>query len=276
MTDARRELLGFAALFGMAAAGTSNLIVARAVPDLIPPVALGFWRWVAVVALLLPFCWPALRRYRADIKREWKKLAMLGGIGMGFSGMLPYVASRTTTPTNISLIYTITTIEIMLLAVTFLGERIRGVQALGIGLALLGVLVILFKGDIHALTRLEFVPGDLWALGSATLWALYSFLLRGFSSVLPPMVRIWCCAAVGMVVLLPMAVAEALISGPPAAERHHNRHSIVPGADPRPRHVRPARLRHEIARRGAQFAGLVPDATHGRPVRLAVSRRSGP
>lgn len=215
MTDARREILGLLALVGMAAAGTSNLIVGRAVPDLIPPVALGFWRWVAVTALLLPFCWPSLRRHRAALAAEWKKLFLLGAIGMGLSGMLPYVATRTTTPTNISLIYTVTTIQITLLAVSFLGEKIRGRQVLGIGLALLGVLTIIFKGDMAVVARLEFVPGDLWALGSATLWALYSFLLRGFSSALPPIVRIWCCALAGAIVLLPAALVEgALVRTP--------------------------------------------------------------
>ena len=43
-------LLTFTALFW-----AGNAIVARAVRELVPPVALAFWRWTIALAIILPF-----------------------------------------------------------------------------------------------------------------------------------------------------------------------------------------------------------------------------
>jgi drug/metabolite transporter (DMT)-like permease len=57
-------------------------------------------------------------------------------------------------------------------------ERINRAQALGIGLSLIGVLVVLFKGDLGVLAALDLNVGDLWVLMAMGVWALYTALLR--------------------------------------------------------------------------------------------------
>ena len=42
----------------------TNMLVARGTHDLVPPVALAFWRWVVTFLLLLPFAGAALWRER--------------------------------------------------------------------------------------------------------------------------------------------------------------------------------------------------------------------
>ncbi|TGS51652.1 EamA family transporter, partial [Mesorhizobium sp. M1D.F.Ca.ET.183.01.1.1] len=44
--------------------------------------------------------------------------------------------------------------------------------------ALAGMLVIVAHGNIEALVKLRFNVGELWIVGSAFCWALYTVLLR--------------------------------------------------------------------------------------------------
>ncbi len=51
-------------------------------------------------------------------------------------------------------------------------------QAIGSGLALIGVVVIVAHGDLSALLRLDVNAGELWIVASALCWGLYTVLLR--------------------------------------------------------------------------------------------------
>ncbi|TIR95734.1 MAG: DMT family transporter, partial [Mesorhizobium sp.] len=51
-------------------------------------------------------------------------------------------------------------------------------QALGAVVALAGMLVIVAHGDLTALLQLQFNLGELWIVGSAFCWALYTVLVR--------------------------------------------------------------------------------------------------
>src|SRR3546814_4329616 len=62
-----------------------NSIVGRAARDLVPPVALAFWRWAIALALLLPLAWPHLRRDWPVLRSHWPILLLLGALGIGRS-----------------------------------------------------------------------------------------------------------------------------------------------------------------------------------------------
>ena len=70
-------LLTFTALFW-----AGNAIVARAARELIPPVALAFWRWTIALAIILPFAWRHLRRDAPVIRGNWRMLLVLGALGI--------------------------------------------------------------------------------------------------------------------------------------------------------------------------------------------------
>lgn len=61
--------LALALLFVAPALFAGNMLTARATHELIPPVALAFWRWAAMLVQLLPFTAGALLRYRREIAR---------------------------------------------------------------------------------------------------------------------------------------------------------------------------------------------------------------
>jgi drug/metabolite transporter (DMT)-like permease len=158
--------IALALLFVAPALFASNMLMARATHDLIPPVALAFWRWTATLVLLLPFTAGALLRHRRDIAREWRDFAVLGALGMGVCGAFVYIGADTTTATNIGLIYAASPILIVLFVRFGYGEPLGRLQGLGVALSLAGVLAVVCRGDPHVLLGLRFSVGDLWILAA--------------------------------------------------------------------------------------------------------------
>ena len=186
----------------------TNMLVAKATADLIPPVALAFLRWSATFCLLLPFIGGRLWFRRDAIRREWKDLLVLGALGMGVCGAFVYIGADTTSATNIGLIYSASPVLIILLAAMFYGESVTGRQLIGVGISLLGVIVIVCKGDIDTLLSLAFSPGDLWIVAAMTGWAVYSVLLRYRPSEMGMGTRFGAIILGGMIVLAPFTAME--------------------------------------------------------------------
>lgn len=189
----------------------SNIVFGRAAADVVPPVALAFWRWVVAFLLLLPFCASGLILYRMTLLQHWRRLLALGGLGMGICGAFVYIGLRETTAMNGGLIYAASPVMILVLGAVFKGERITLRQIGGIILAMLGVAIILTRGDPQAFLNLSFNHGDLWILGATASWAVYSVLLRYASLTMPVMPLFAAIALAGVIVLAPFWVVEAVV-----------------------------------------------------------------
>ena len=155
----------------------TNLVVARGGVEFVPPVSLSFWRWTLVFIILLIFNFFALKNKIKIIKKEYKKLFFLGLMGCGVGSVFPYKAGETTTIVNMGIIYTSSPIFIILISYFLFGEKINKAKFVGLISCLIGVLIIIVKGDIALLLSLKFTSGDLWMLGAAIGWALYSVYL---------------------------------------------------------------------------------------------------
>lgn len=202
-------------LFVTPAMFTTNMVLARATAGLIPPVALAEMRWIGVVLLLLPFCGRELWHARAQLLADWRQLAVLGFLGMGICGAGVYYGAATTTATNIGLIYATSPVQIILLSRALFGEAFSLRQGLGTAFALLGVLVIILRGDPAALLHLSFSAGDLIIFGASVSWALYSVLLKHWPSSLSVTARLAAIALAGVIVMLPVQAWELAVAGPP-------------------------------------------------------------
>ncbi|GGF18751.1 hypothetical protein GCM10011611_25780 [Aliidongia dinghuensis] len=191
----------------------ANQLTARVVDGAVPPITLAVGRWTCTFLILLPLVGRPLWAARAELAREWGRLAILGGLGMGLCGAPVYIAGQTTTATNMGLLYALSPILILGLAAAIWRHRITARQALGALLAFAGVIVIVTKGDLGRLLSLSFIPGDLWVLLAVLSWSLYSVLLRLWPSPLPLMVRFAAIVLAGVVVSLPCAIAELMLDG---------------------------------------------------------------
>ena len=203
-------------LFVVPALWSTNYLIARLANGRVGPHTLALGRWALAAALMLPFVWPVLVRQRDTLRREWKHLLVLGALGMYICGAWVYLAGRTTTSTNIALIYSVTPVAIAVLSARWLHERMRGAQKLGVVMALAGVLLVVARGDWQVLAQVRFAAGDFWIMACAVGWTAYSVLLRMWPSALEPAPRLVAIIAGGLVLLVPGAVLEWQLEPQPA------------------------------------------------------------
>jgi len=195
-----------------------NMLTARAVAGTIPPVALAFWRWLAAFVLVALVAGRPLWRARHVLAAEWRDLLVLGALGMGVCGAFVYIGAATTTAINIGLIYACSPVLIILLARALRSEAMSARQVLGVALCLAGVVTIIARGDPTALAGLRFTAGDLWIVGAAVGWAVYTLLLRHRPTRAAPQHRFAAITLAGVIVLGPFTIAEALTIGAPALD----------------------------------------------------------
>ena len=188
----------------------SNLIVARGGVEYVPPISLAFWRWTVVFLILLPFTYLSLRKSYKIMKKEYKKLFFLGATGCGICGAFPFLARQTTTVTNMGIIYTSSTVFIILISSIFFNEKINLTKIIGLIACLIGVFAIIIKGDLSLLIDLNFTIGDLWMLAAAIGWALYSIYLFYWKTKLEIFQRFTLIAFFGAVSLLPFYISEEI------------------------------------------------------------------
>lgn len=224
--------LAWLLLFTAPALWSANMLVARWSSEWFPPHALAFWRWVIALAPMLALCGAQLWRQRADVRREWRDLLLLGALGMWICGAFVYIAADTTTATNLGLIYAGAPVLIMLLSATLFRERLGAAQVIGAALALTGVLAIIARGELRNIVALSFTIGDLWAVTAASCWAIYSVLMRYRPSRLAPFLRLTAVTIGGVLVLLPFTIAETLIAGPPPLEWRSAAAAVIVGLLP--------------------------------------------
>ena len=189
----------------------SNLIVARGGVEFVPPVSLAFWRWVTVFLILLPFTFSSLEKKFKYVKQEYKKLFFIGSMGCGVCGAFPFLAGQTTTITNMGIIYSSSPIFIILISSIFFREKINLLRIMGLISCLVGVFIIIIKGNLSLLIDLKFTIGDLWMLASAVGWALYSIYLFYWKSNLEIFERFTLIAFFGAVSLFPFYLMEEII-----------------------------------------------------------------
>jgi drug/metabolite transporter (DMT)-like permease len=153
-----------------------NAVVGRLAAPLVPPLTLNFLRWALAFVLLLPFAWRLLRR-DSPIWGRMRRYALLGLLGVGCYNALQYLAVKTSTPINVTLVGASMPVFMLALGAAFFGQRIQQRQVVGAVLSIAGVLVVLSQGNLGHLADVHFVPGDLYMLAATAAWALYSWLL---------------------------------------------------------------------------------------------------
>ncbi|MCK7580524.1 MAG: DMT family transporter [Chromatiales bacterium] len=111
--------------------------------------------------------------------KDWGYFALLGFLGITFHQWLQSTGLLTAQATTTAWIAATTPVFMALLGLFILRENLALYQIVGIFLATFGVLLVVTKGDLSALTTGNFgTPGDFLVLISALNWAVFSTLSR--------------------------------------------------------------------------------------------------
>ncbi len=116
-------------------------------------------------------------RRNSGLWAHWRRFALLGLLGVGGYNALQYLALKTSTPLNVTLVASSIPLWMLATGALFFGVQVTRAQLLGAGLSMAGVLVVLARGDWAQLMQLRLVTGDLYMLLATAAWAWYSWLL---------------------------------------------------------------------------------------------------
>lgn len=107
-------------------------------------------------------------------RRDWPRLAATGLLGVTINQGCFIWGISLSTPLHSSLLYAFTPVVVLFLAAAFLGERPTVAKATGIGLAVLGVVLVLTARGLNLTTGP--LRGDLITLVAVAAWAGYTVL----------------------------------------------------------------------------------------------------
>ncbi|WP_242521591.1 DMT family transporter [Motiliproteus sp. SC1-56] len=188
---------------------SGNFVLARAMHLEMPPITLAFFRWSGAFLLLAPWVLPRMVREWAEIKRHWGILLVLSTLGVANYNTFAYIGLQSTQASNAVLLQSAVPVLILVFSRFLLGQRIGGLQLLGVTISLSGVAVLVAGGSLAGLLSLQANPGDLWILAAGTSWALYSVCLNWRPRTLAPLTLLGTTILVGALLLLPFYLWEA-------------------------------------------------------------------
>jgi drug/metabolite transporter (DMT)-like permease len=164
-------------IFAAVVWGISFIATKVAVAD-VPPAVVVWLRFT--IGLVILFVFMLFRgMLRLPTIKDGLYFALLGFIGISFHQWLQSTGLVTSQASTTSWIVSTAPIFIALLAWVFLREKLGVMAILGIGLATLGVLLVVSKGNFSSVfTGAIGTPGDLLVLISAPNWAVFSVLSR--------------------------------------------------------------------------------------------------
>jgi drug/metabolite transporter (DMT)-like permease len=182
-TVSTQSATGLAILCWLLAAGV--YIAAKVVTTEMPPWALCFWRIVIAGLILLPITRRHWSGMISLVRQRWLSLLILGGVGFSISPGLIYIGLNYTTAINAGLIIALMPVITMILARFFLNEPVGTWQFVGSIVAFIGMAIIVTRGDLLALLRLDLNTGELLVVCAAIAFAVYTVLLRRTKYELP-------------------------------------------------------------------------------------------
>jgi drug/metabolite transporter (DMT)-like permease len=180
-----------------------NTVVSKMAAGAIEPAAIAFDRWLLAALLLTPFLLRPVWRSRAAIRPYLAKLSILSLLGMVLYQSLAYFAAETTSATNMGIIASLMPLLTIVLASLLLREPpTLGTVAGGL-VSLLGLMLLIGKGQPAQLLTHGIGPGDGLMLLATLAYAGYGVLLRKWPMPIPTwhMLYVQICCAV--LLLLP-------------------------------------------------------------------------
>ena len=184
-----------------------NIVLARHVGNHVPPITMSCIRWFGTFLILLPFAWPHLKRDWPVLRAHLPLLALLSLIGFAYNNAISWWALQYTEALNALLIQSAGPLFVAVWSLLLFNVRLTGAQLTGIALSLAGVLIIILRGDLAALSGISLNRGDLMFGSSLLAFGLYSALLlrRPVTHQLSLISFTTCC---GALMLVPFSIWE--------------------------------------------------------------------
>lgn len=190
-----------------AACWGGNSVAGRLIVGEISPMVVTCLRWAIVAAILAGLVPQRFAQAWPELKRNWKRIALMATCGFSFFNALFYLAAHDTTAVNMSILQGSIPVFVAIGAAVLFATRLGGWQVAGIAATLAGVAVVATQGHVGTLAAFRFNPGDGLMLIACVLYAGYTLALRDRPNV-PALVFFAALAAIAFLTSLPLVAIE--------------------------------------------------------------------
>ncbi len=140
----------------------------------------GFWRYLFGVSTLSLFTLGDFPRW-AVIKENLKALILIGMVGLFAFNYFFFLGLSDTTAVNAALIISLNPALTLILSYFILKSAITVNHLIGIGLALFGVLYLIFNGNFPSIKNITISTGDGWIFMANIVFALHHVWVKKYA-----------------------------------------------------------------------------------------------
>ncbi|MEO9964708.1 MAG: DMT family transporter [Reichenbachiella sp.] len=180
------------------------------------PVA--FWRFlfgaVTLLVIIVVKYGSSLTKIRMTLRTLWY-IGLVSFFGIFLTIYFFNKGLQTTSAVNGSLILATSPIITAILAYFFLNRKFNNQQLLAIGLSLVGVIILLVKGDLGQLLTLNLESGDLFILGMAFVFSLSQIIVDKYLSAVNSILMTSISTFIGLLMFAAISTPELLATPVP-------------------------------------------------------------
>jgi drug/metabolite transporter (DMT)-like permease len=185
-----------------------SFIATKVALEVTPPLTVVSLRLLVAASCFFPLLMAGGRWRRIWNRASLLRLAGLSLFGAGLHYGTQTVGLQLTTASNASLFVITGPITILLLAVIFLNERLNLKKVLGVGLAVIGVLVVMGLEEISSFELAGHVLGDLLVLLSVAMWGFFTVFGKRITDELGALTVIGTVTVIGALWMAPIGWTE--------------------------------------------------------------------
>lgn len=147
---------------------------------------------------------------------ELRRRDILPAVTLGLTGIVGYhyfffLSLRYTEVANTAIINALSPVLTGFAAALFIGERLSRRNYAGVAVALVGVLVLLSRGDLGTFAELSFNKGDILMLLSVVSWMIYALLIKTMVDRYSGFTLTFYSTLFGVLILLLLAPGESAL-----------------------------------------------------------------
>jgi drug/metabolite transporter (DMT)-like permease len=188
---------------------SGNFIISRYAIHLAGPISLAFFRWSIATISMFPFAIHNFKKEKQLFKANFSYFFWMALVGIAVYNTMIYQAGHYTTAINMALFgSTIHPIVATLLAAWIVQEKLNWKSITGIVLGIMGILVLLSKGDLNTLLHFKIATGDLWMIGAGICFGTYNVFVRKKPIGISNNSFLLVLFALGTILLCPFAIYE--------------------------------------------------------------------
>ena len=192
----------------------ATFVITQAALDTFGPFTINMVRYLIASALLLPFAWRRGFRFRLVLDRQYM---LVGFTAFGLYYVLQNVGLRYTSAASASLISAGVPIVAALLSAIFLRERVVGRQWIGIALAVVGTVLVVWGGASDTAVP-NAALGNALIVGSVLVWGWNTIVVKRAQGRHDALVITTASFFPGIVIHIPLVGWELAQTGLPSPD----------------------------------------------------------